>query len=232
MRRPFLRCGLVGLAAVLMGLVLLAVLPSRALAMPEGFNNPLVAFEFARAPAELYALFGPTPTPEGEAVAAAMDLGNKLDFVFLLLYPGFFLYLSVAAARLSGRRWLWIGAGLAVVMAVGDALENVQLLALTSAWSSGAPFEPALTRLQRFTWVKWGGIAAGFAVFAGYLLSRATEGALARVTGAACLVTSGLGLCAWLLGPAWQQIYATAVLVAFAALVAFALAFTGRRAGA
>ena len=233
--RAFRGSAVIGVAAAIVGVALAVVLPSSSPGMPEGFTNPILAFEFARAPEDILTLFGPDDTPARRETVAAMDLGNKIDFLFLALYSLFLLMFSLAAARLHDSKWLYVGAACAVVVALGDALENLQLLALTAALDDGA-FEPALSRLRVFTWIKWGGLAAIFAVLAPFLVTgRAGAGAsrgaglIARIAGAACVITAGLGALAAALGR-WEEVYALAVAVVFVLLLAFSLARRDTRA--
>lgn len=46
MNRPFIKAGIVGLLVIVMSIVLLAVFPSKAVRLPDGFFTPIIAFEF------------------------------------------------------------------------------------------------------------------------------------------------------------------------------------------
>ena len=85
-----------------------------------------------------------------------MNLGNRIDFLFMIAYPALYLGI-VLLLRARGR--LPDGVGrflmfLPVVMWLGDLLENRQLLQLAGLTDPAAMTEP-LARLRPFTTMKW-----------------------------------------------------------------------------
>lgn len=152
--RLFLLSGILGLGALAMTLVLALISPRQVGPLPPGFVTPVMAFEFAETPAEVYTMFRP------EGSAAAMDRVNRWDFLYMALYNGFLGAFALAAARHSGRRFFYIPAAVAVVILAADALENVQLLGLTYRTTlDGGSLDALLGRLRFYTWLKWGGLA-------------------------------------------------------------------------
>lgn len=160
-QRPYLFSGFIGLGVIALSLVTLAVFPQSAPGKIAGIRSPIIAFEFAQTVEEIETLFGPVGSPERAALVAAMDRGNWLDFLYMLLYSAFLASFAIQAARQTGKTWLYAGAALALVALIGDVLENVQLLAITAKLDSGA-FTLELTRLYWFTWLKWGSLALYF----------------------------------------------------------------------
>ena len=94
-----------------MGSVLLMVFPSKAPWMMDGFFTPVIAFEFIQSQSEVYQLFGLPGSldqlPMGQmmsqemtqAMIKAMDLGNRLDYIFMVLYTLFFFFLFIGLRK-------------------------------------------------------------------------------------------------------------------------------------
>lgn len=166
--RPFLISGILGLGAVIMTLVLSAVGPRLATPLPGGFITPILAFEFAESPSEVSELVA------SESAIAAMDRLNRWDFLYMVLYSGCLFTFALVCARLTGRRIFYIPAALALLILFADAMENVQLLAITRLWDDGdistilAQLTPLLNRLRLFTWLKWGGLSLYFLLLIPY----------------------------------------------------------------
>ena len=87
-----------------------------------GGLSPIIAFEFARTPAEVAALFGGEPCRS--ALAAAQRTGLWLDAIGFI--PAYTAFLSLAARALAGRWALPIIAGL-VIAGLADEIEGVVL---------------------------------------------------------------------------------------------------------
>jgi hypothetical protein len=153
--RLFLISGILGLGALAMTLILGLIGPRETGPLPAGFITPVMAFEFAGSADEVGKLFDP------DGSAAAMDRVNRWDFLYMTLYNAFLGAFALVAARQTGNRRFCVAAALAPLILAADALENVQLLALTGMLDGGDMSAP-LARLRLFTWLKWGGLALYF----------------------------------------------------------------------
>lgn len=151
-------------SAVLFGLVIAMFIAMRGvfpqtLAAPlpgARVDNPVLLFEFARTPVHLDHVFGAPGDPERPARVAAMDAGNRLDFLFMPIYGFFVLSVFAGFAREHGNRvWLAIGA-LGLAAATSDAIENTLLLRITV--DLAAPGQ-ALALLHWPVWIKFGLLA-------------------------------------------------------------------------
>lgn len=166
--RPFLISGILGLGAVIMTLILSAIGPRLTVPLPGGFITPILAFEFAESPSEVSELVA------SEGSIPAMDRLNRWDFLYMVLYSGCLFTFALVCARLTGRRIFYIPAALALLILFADAMENVQLLAITRLWDDGdistilAQLTPLLNRLRLFTWLKWGGLSLYFLLLIPY----------------------------------------------------------------
>ncbi len=158
-----------GTAMVVLTAVFLAILPSKPVHenLP-GFGNPLVGFELASTPEQVFGILGRPGEPARAEAVRRTDLGNRIDFLFMIAYPAMFagIALLFAAHGALAPRLRAVVLALAVVMALGDALENRELLTL-SGTADAAAMLPALARLQVFTRVKWYAIYAACALLAG-----------------------------------------------------------------
>lgn len=221
-KRPYILSGLIGLAVIVMSLVNMTVFPQESPGQIDSIGSPIIAFEFAETPEEIYTLFGANGTPEQAAMIQAMNQGNRLDYLYMLLYSGFLFSFAVLAARHTGKNWLYTGAALAVLAFVGDALENVQLLAITGKLASGG-FTAELARLHWLTWLKWGSLATYFVVI-GVGLWRG-NGRLAKLITITAVVTFLLGLVSFIQRGPTTEPFTLAIAVMFVLLIVFAFVY-------
>ena len=157
-----------GAALVVLTAVLLAVMPSAPVEQNvPGFTNAVIGFELASEPEHVFGILGRPGVPERPAAVRGMDLGNQVDFAFMVAYAALFAGTALLlAARGAMPRELAVAlCVLAATMAVTDALENRQLLALSSM-TEPAAMAPALQRLRIFTLLKWYAIFFASAVIA------------------------------------------------------------------
>ena len=170
MNRPFMKSGIIGLLVIGMSIVLMTIFPAKAPSIMEGFFTPIIAFEFVQTPQEVKQLFGPSGSAIRQEMIAAMDLGNRLDYIYMCLYATFLVSFSLSVVKVAVKKGYYVGAVLALVVLAADALENVQLLGITSKIAT-LDFENELCLLGYFTWFKWGGIAVIFLVLLPYFIT-------------------------------------------------------------
>jgi hypothetical protein len=214
---PFFLSGLIGLAVIAVSVVSLLLFPQSSPGQIDGINSPIIAFEFAQTVEEIEALFGPAGSAERAALALAMDRGNRLDFLYMLLYSAFMFTFAVQAGRLSGKAWLYAGAVLAVAALLGDVLENVQLLAITAKLDSGA-FSVELARLYWFTWLKWGSLAVYFVWMGAWLWGN---GRFPTLIALASFLTFLLGLLAFIRRGPITEAFTLAIALMFLLLIIY-----------
>ncbi len=223
-KRPYILSGFIGLAVIVMSLVNMTVFPQKSPGQIDGIGSPIIAFEFAETPEEIYTLLGANGTPEQAAMAAAMDQGNRIDYLYMLLYSGFLFTFAMTAVRQTKQRWLYVTAVLALLAFVGDALENMQLFGITAGLASG-DFAVELARLHWLTWLKWGSLATYF-VLIGVGLWRG-NGRFAKFITITAVVTFLLGLVSFIQrGPATEP-FTLAIALMFVLLIGFS--FVPRR---
>jgi len=218
MQRPFFKSGVVGVLSIVMFIVLTAVFPSKAPSMVEGFSVPILAFEFIQTAQEVHQLFGLSASAARDEMITAMDRGNRLDFVYLCLYGSFLMMFSLKTAAVTGKKRYAAGAVLAAAVLVADALENVQLLTITSRIDAG-DFGRALFYLHVFTWMKWGGIVAVFLLLAPYFFGGGGLAKTIGLFGTACAV---LAVPSYLHRSSLNEAFALAVGVVFLLMTVYA----------
>jgi len=162
-----MKIGFLGLLVIGMSIVLLMVFPSKAPWMMDGFFTPIIAFEFVQSQSEVYQLFGLPDSPDQLSMIKAMDFGNRLDYIYMVLYTSFLFFFSFVCAKNTGQKHYYAGSMLSFVILVADALENIQLLRITAKITS-QDFGKELSLLHCFTWIKWGGITIVFLILAPY----------------------------------------------------------------
>jgi hypothetical protein len=149
-------------------------------AIPYGIG-PILAFEFARTPADLATVFGAGDSICRVQLMHAMDRINRLDYLYMPAY-GLMLFafiLALSQGRRSAR--VKIGLACAILAPAADAVENWILLGLTKNLSAA----PMLGLLKYPVHLKFMCIAIAGGV-AGLLLWR-RQGLWLRVAGLLCL---------------------------------------------
>jgi hypothetical protein len=139
------------LATILLAVGLTLIFPHAMGTLPDGMRTPIIAFELARLPHEVETMFGP-PGVQRAIWASLMEVGNHVDFLFLLAYGGFYVTFAQALSP-GGRRGEKLAIVLGILAPLMDVAENLQLLAIGR--DLGGSYELALSRLVWFTWLKW-----------------------------------------------------------------------------
>ncbi|GAB3221581.1 hypothetical protein [Spirosoma arcticum] len=125
---------------------------------PIPAKQPMLDFQFATSADAVNALFIDPRT--GKPVTAYVDKMrslNQIDFLYIALYTAFSFSFAQQANQAYPSVWGQIALFVAFVPGVFDVLENIQLLSILKSVEQGpnTNYEPALTRLARFTWIKW-----------------------------------------------------------------------------
>jgi hypothetical protein len=225
MSRPFFKSGMIGILLIITSLTLMKVFPSQAPKLPQGFITPILAFEFAISRQEIEDLFGEPQSEYQEFMVSAMDLGNRLDYVYMILYSSFLFGFSITCARLSRNRRYYLAALVSILVLVGDAMENIQLLGITRKLAEGE-FEKELQLLFYFTWLKWGGLALIFLILLPYFFNGSLVAKLIALVG---LITVVLAILAFFNRSVLNEIYAVSVAVMFLATIIYALTHKHRK---
>jgi len=195
---------LAGAAVLAIGIALAIVMPQKAVTRNvDGLSGAVVGFELVTTPDEVLGILGAPDHPQRAAAVQAMDRANRVDFLFMLAYPA----LAVAIVRLLVARGLAPRAAtpivglLALVMIVGDFIENRQLLVLSQLTDPAAMAEP-LARLRTATIWKWAALFLSALTTAPFVWRDASTWRWSAVVFAAAGL---LGLCGivWLPGVEW-----------------------------
>lgn len=222
MERPFLKTGFIGIAVIVMSILLMCVFPSRSPSLPAGFFTPIIAFEFIESTEEVYQLFGDMTSPTYQDMVRAMDRGNRLDFIYMLLYSAFLFFFSIQCSRETGQKLFYLGAVISVVVLTGDFMENLQLLGITSKLQAGT-FEGELMALKIFTWQKWGGIATICLILIPYFIKGKLFGKIIALWGFGVFLT---GVMACLERSVLNEIFSLSIAVMFLLMIAYSFIFT------
>jgi len=190
-RKPFMKVGFLGLIVIGMSLLLIMVFPPKAPWMMDGFFTPIMAFEFVHSQDEVKLLFGPANSPGQQSMIKAMDFGNRLDYIYMVLYTSFLFLFSLICVKGTGQKLYYAASLAAVVILLGDGFENIQLLGITSKINQ-LDFAKELNLLCGFTWVKWGGISIFFLIMTPYFFKGRIYSKFIAVAGILSIIISGL----------------------------------------
>lgn len=164
-------------ACLVWGIATLVVSQSFGLVMPAvlahpipgtAIDNPVLAFEFARTPAHLEAVFGAPGDPLRASRIDRMIAGNLLDYLFMVVYGSFVLAFFGATTTMTGERRWWYAGWLGPLAALSDAIENALLLSINADM---ARTQAELAVLQLPVWTKFVALAAAWGL-AAWALAR------------------------------------------------------------
>ena len=159
---PFAKIGLLGIPLIAFILVIESHLPK---VVPVGFESFNVAFEFAKTPQQIDALFNDFTS----ITFANINRAYYLDFSFVAFYSIFLILLSVKTAKTYRNKWLLLVIPLSIIVFIAGCGVNVFLLKIVKIYSPSvneAALLPLLKNLQIYSGLKWGGLALIFFVFA------------------------------------------------------------------
>ena len=221
MKRPFILAGMIGICVIITSIVMLTVFPNKVQKLPEGFITPIIAFEFIQTPQEVLDLFGPVESERHQELVKAMDLGNRIDFLYMVLYNTFLFVFCWKVSMITGRKVYLLGSLMACVILAGDFLENIQLLKITSHLDSGS-FTPQLALLRIFTWQKWGGMVVAFLILLPYFLKG---GILSRVIAACSVAAAVLSVLALTYRGTAHELFSLSVVVVFVLMISYSILY-------
>lgn len=175
-------CAVLGLGVAVLSIILLPMFPSSSAEDLSGYGGPVFAFEAAKTPADLIAVFGPADDPERAVRIAQMDKGNLWDFPFMALYS-LFTAAFFAGAFLQSRKRVWIAfAAIGLLSGIMDAWENVILLGITADLAAA----PHLATLAIPVWSKFFAIMFGILGAGAHLVKQPTI--IWKILGGICII--------------------------------------------
>ncbi len=176
--------------------------------------RPILAFEFARTPADIAALFGEDPCRS--RLVRAMDTLNIIDvFAFIPLFVAF-LVTGAMAVKEHGRTLALLAAIIAVIAGLCDQAEDQILFAITPNLPGT---QAQLDWLFWFVHVKFAGLAlAGMAI--GWLAFR--DSLFGKGVGA-MMIVGGLVSLFGLTGSDWWPLASLGLVLAWVPLWAYAI---------
>lgn len=133
-------------------------MPQKVYRLPYGFFTPVIAFEFAASTHDISGIFGNEMGTVSAPIVKAMDLGNTLDYLYMVQYSFFLGLFSLISYRLTGKKILFLSALLSLLALIGDIFENIQLFGISANALSG-DYSSHLFMLHYWTWLKWGSLA-------------------------------------------------------------------------
>lgn len=174
----FKRTRTIALAVIITTLAMLSagVSEREGLILPPGYHSPILALELATEPGTIQDMFATLTIQEKER----LNIGTRLDYLFLLSYGLFLAGTALACFRATGSKLFIVAAALSMAALLGDALENLQLFKIFAA-PNAADLPGTLHLLHLFTWLKWGSIAIAMALLAIYFFHQPWWGKIMAV---------------------------------------------------
>ncbi len=221
-KRPFIYTAYVGIVLMLLGLFLMSSFPKYVPYMAEGFQTPIIYFEFVQTVEEAQQIFGMTGglLPDDNLIQK-MDFANKIDFLYAIVYSLFLFLFAQKLMKISGKKIFAAVMVLAVLAMVTDWLENIKLISITENLASGS-FQNHLDALFVFTWIKWGSLALSFVILSEWFFRGKIISTIFAFLGWIPLV---LGILAFKMPGFYNELFAKSIMFMFVALIIYSFIY-------
>ena len=221
-KKPFIYAGYLGIVLVLLGLFLMSTFPNEVPYKAEGFQTPIIYFEFVKTVEETQQLFGMINglLPDDKLIQQ-MDFGNKVDFIYALVYSLFLFLFARTLVKISGRKFFMAVMVLAVLAFVTDCLENIKLITITENLASGS-FQNDLDALFVFTWIKWGSLALSFVILSEWFFREKILSTIFAFLGWVPLI---LGILSFKMPGFYSELFAKSIMFMFIALIVYSFIY-------
>jgi hypothetical protein len=201
---------------IITAIVLLITNPKKENNLTTGYFTPIIAFEFIESLEAVQQYFTVKNPVEYEK---KMLLGNKLDYLFMLIYSSMLFFIANGILKLKKTRIMYLAMFLSFLILCSDALENLQIHQIIKQYK----FENItsnLAWLNIFTWLKWISIASLFLLFAPYFFKESKFGI---IIGTCCIACFILSIISYLTTGIWRELFAISVSVVFLLLTIYVI---------
>lgn len=216
--RSFQIAAVLSVLLIILSVSLLIINPKKENNLPNGYNTPIIAFEFMSFPAAVQFFF---EVKDPVAYKNSMLLGNKVDYLFMLVYSLMLFFIARGLFEIFKIKLIYLAMVFCLLMLLGDAFENFQIYNIIQNYKT-TNIRENLDWLHIFTWLKWSSIASTFLVFAPFLWKLNNFGKAIAVIGVICF---SLSIIAFFAGGTWHEIFALSVSVTFLMLTIFVFLF-------
>jgi len=220
--RPFAKIGLLSVPLLFFMITMEVFFPK---SHHDDYQSFIIAFEFARTPDDLHSLFNGF----SRETFRNIDIGNYIDFGFMITYTLFLVLFFKKAARTFNKKWLLSGIPLSIIILLADFVENIYLLRITGIYTLGitdAELTPLLNVLHKITWVKWGGLALIFAIFS---IRSMGKKILTRIEGVVFIVPLLLSFWALSNNPMGITRFTLSIVIAFFLLIFYCFWYKAKK---
>lgn len=189
----------------------------------DGFKTTVLAFEFMQNAGETDQLFQVSnPTQFRNSVI----LGNTVDYLFMFFYSVFLGITGLGILKEKGERIMWLPIAICLIIFFADLLENATIASIVETYFQGGNLTASFYgNLHFFTWLKWGGIAAVFLIYAPYFYNRNWLG---KVMAVLSILLLGLSIGAYLHRSVLNELMALTCVVLFVLTFVHNLIFRAR----
>ena len=149
-------------------------------------KNPVVTYEFASSPQQVYIIFSDESAHLNTKLVKAIDFFNKIDFLFALVYGSFLMILFSIFKALTRKKIYSLALWLSLIAMVFDFAENTQLLQITAKLMNSENFAANIHLLQVFTWIKWSSLAVVLLIGGIFVVKQ--KSVLSKIIGIICFV--------------------------------------------
>ncbi len=188
---------------------------------PDGYKSFIIAFEFANTPEQIHTLLSGLSS----ATLDRIDLGNYIDFGFMLTYVLFLIIFIRATSKAFSRNWLLLGIPVCIIILFADFYENILLFQITDIYSptvTNDELNSILQQLHPMTWIKWGGLSVVFAVISITFLEKKLR---STIEGWVCAVPFLISFFAFSDNPIIISWFTLSIFIVFFVLILFSFTY-------
>lgn len=195
---------------------------------PISTKQPVILFELARSAQQIRTLF--VDKSKGPALPYIQKVQCLvwLDYAFIIIYTCFIVFFALEVKKVRPSLTINLAILAAIIVGLFDVLENIQLLDIldTVQKEPAAAFQPQLSYLSIFTWIKWEATVLVMLLFAPFLwVQRFLSKTLVIITfGVLILGIIALGERLFTADSlAWGEKFASSVLLTFFLFIVYVL---------
>jgi len=226
--RPFFLLSILSMVALLMiGRWMDQEIKSAEVAVPDGFKKSIMALEFAQDTTMIRTIFR-LPQPDSIRVQKAERLirSTRLDYAYILAYALFMILFALQCKRMGASNTL-LAVSLALLAAIGDVMENEQLMKIFDQVAIGNAGTPEIFgRLRFWMALKFFSIGAFFGVLAPFLWRSNWLGKIVSILAALALISWALAC--FYRAEFWADALFNMIFLLFAGALMFGLTYKTR----
>jgi hypothetical protein len=223
--RPFFLLSILSMVALLLlGRQMDQDIKAAEVAVPDGFKKSIMALEFAQDTAMIHTVFR-LPQPDSVRLQKTEKLirSTRLDYGYILAYALFMILFALQCKQMGATNTL-LAVSLTLIAAIGDVMENEQLMKIFDKVAIGNAIAPEIfDRLRFWMALKFFSLGAFFGALAPFFWRSNWLGKLVAIL-AVCSIISWALACFYQ-AEFWADALFSMIFLLFAGALIFGLTY-------